>query len=132
MNHILRWVIVFGFMAMSLPGLSFAVEQLDKQTLETLIKGNTVEGRNLKWKTTYKMYFAPSGRFKRIDSLDTRYGGEWYVERDGMLRMVGRKEKYRTVKQRSDGGYDVYGVSGNLIWTMDKVIPGNPYNLKAE
>jgi hypothetical protein len=129
MNHISRRVIICGLLAMNLLGLSYAAEQLDKDTLETLIKGNTVEGRKIKWKTTYRMYFDPSGKFQRIDSLNNKEGGEWHVERDGKLRMTGRKEKYRTVKQRSDGGYDVYNRRGQVIWTMDKVSPGNPYNL---
>jgi len=128
MKHISLRVIVFSFLSMILPGLSLAGEQLDKHSLETLIKGNTIEGNNLKWKTTFRMYFDPTGRFKRKDSLGNKNGGEWFIEQNGSLRMIGRKEKYRTVKQRSDGGYDVYGVSGNLIWTMDKIIPGNPYN----
>jgi len=129
MNHISRWAIVCGFLAMNLVGLSFAGDELDKATLETLIKGNTAEGKRIKWETTYKMYFDPSGKFKRIDSLNNKEGGEWHVESDGTLRMVGRKEKYRTVKQRGDGGYDVYNVRGQVIWTMDKVTPGDPYNL---
>lgn len=130
MNHISRWVIIFGFLVITLPAMSIAAEQLDQQALETLIKGNTAEGKLVKWKTTYKMYFDPSGRFKRLDSLDNKMGGEWHVEKDGTLRMVGRKEKYRTVKQRADGGHDVYGVNGKLVWTMDKLTPGNPYKLK--
>ena len=129
MNHISRWAIVCSFLAMNLLGLSFAGEQLDKNTLETLIKGNTVEGKLIKWETTYKMYFAPSGTFRRIDSLNNKTGGEWYVESDGTLHMIGRKEKYRMVKQRSDGGYDVYSPRDQVIWTFEKVSPGNPYNL---
>ena len=129
MNHISRWAIVCGLLAMNLLGLSFAGEQLDKGTLETLVKGNTVEGKKIKWKTTYKMYFDPSGKFARTDSLNNKEGGEWQIESDGTLRMIGRKENNRTVKQRSDGGYDVYNARGQVIWTIDKVVQGNPYNL---
>ena len=43
--------------------------------------------------------------------------------------MSGRKDRYRTVKQRKDGGYDVYNKAGKVVWTMDKLVPGNPYNL---
>jgi hypothetical protein len=132
MYHISRWAIVCGLLAMAFLGQSFAAEQLDKGTLETLIKGNTVEGKKIKWKTTYKMYFDPSGKFWRIDSLDNKERGKWSVENDGTLRMTGRKERDRTVKQRSDGGYDVYNVRGQVIWTMDKVTPGNPYNLEPK
>lgn len=133
MNHILHWSIVFSLLAMNLSGLSFAAEQLDKATLETLIKGNSVEGKKIKWKTTYKMHFVPSGKYSRIDSLNNEERGEWRIESDGMLCMTGlrrEKERCRTVKQRSDGGYDVYNVRGQVIWTMDKVSPGNPFSLK--
>lgn len=133
MNHILRWSIVFSLLAMSLSGLSYAAEQLDNGALETLIKGNTVEGKRIKWKTTYKMYFDPAGRFTRIDSLNNEERGEWRIETDGTLCMIGHRrerEKCRTVKQRNDGGYDVYNVRGQVIWTMDKVSPGNPFSLK--
>jgi hypothetical protein len=115
---------------MSLPGLSFAEEKISKDTLETLIKGNSVEGKKINWDTTYKMYLDPAGKFRRIDSLGNKDSGEWYVASDGMLCITGRKkEKCRTVKQRSDGGYDVYNKMDEVIWTMDKVSPGNSYNL---
>ncbi|MEJ2657248.1 MAG: hypothetical protein P8012_08615 [Desulfobacterales bacterium] len=129
MNHIWRWAIVCGFLAMNISGPSFADVRLDKSALETLIKGNTVEGRNIKWKTTYRMYFDPTGRFWRIDSRYNKEKGEWHVEKNGTLRMSGRKVNYRKVKQRSGGGYDVYGDRGTVIWTIDKVTPGNPYHL---
>jgi len=131
MNHISRWTIVCGFLAMNLLGLSFAGEQVEKGALETLIKGNTVEGKKIKWKTTYKMYFDSSGKFSRIDSLNNKESGEWSVECDGTLCLSKNvhKEKCRTVKQRSDGGHDVYNVRRQVIWTMDKVTSGNPYNL---
>lgn len=133
MNPILRWSIVFSLLAMNFSGLSFAAEQLDKATLETLIKGNSVEGKKIRWKTTYKMHFDPSGKFSRIDSLNNEERGAWRIESDGALCMTGlrrEKERCRTVKQRSDGGYDVYNVRGQVIWTMDKVSPGNPFSLK--
>lgn len=125
----LRTSISIGLLLMILIGWAYADEQLDKEALETLIKGNTVEGKIIKWKSTYKMYFDPSGKFRRIDSLNNKEGGDWYVEDDGKLIMIGRKKKYRSIRQHSDGGYDVYNPSGQVIWTMDKVIPGNPYDL---
>ena len=129
MNRILHWSIIFGFLFMNLLGLSFAGEQLGKDNLETLIKGNSVEGKKIKWKTTYKTYFDPSGKFKRIDSLNNKESGEWRVESDGKLCMIGRKENCFTVKQRSDGGYDVHNTVDEVTWTIDKVFPGNQYNL---
>jgi len=129
MNRNMHINLIIGFLLMSLFGWAYADDQLDKATLETVIKGNTVEGKKIKWKTTYKMYFDPSGKYRRIDSLNNKEGGDWRVEKDGKLTMIGRKEKHRIVKQRGDGGYDVYNTSGQVVWTMDKVIPGNPYEL---
>lgn len=129
MNNVSRWAIVCGLLAMNLVALSFAGEKLDKDTLETLIKGNTVEGKKIKWKSTYKMYLDPSGEFRRIDSNNNNEGGVWRVESDGTLCMTGRKENCRAIKQRSDGGYDVYSDRGQVVWTMDKFSPGDPYNL---
>ena len=85
-------------------GLALANEPLGKEALETAIKGNTVEGRFLKWKTTFKMYYDPSGKFRRIDSLNNKEGGSWSIDAKGVLLMSGRKDRYRTVKQRDDGG----------------------------
>jgi len=129
MRHISHWSIVCGLLAMNFLSLSYAGGQLDKDTLETLINGNTVEGKWVKWGTTYKMYFDPSGNYKRIDSLDNKTGAKWFVDSDGTLRLVGRKDRYRTVKQRGDGGYDVYSPGGELLWTMDKFSSGDIYKL---
>ena len=129
MNYILRWSILFIFLAINAIGVAVADEKLDKATLETLIKGNSAEGKNLVWNITYKMYFDPTGRFRRIDSRGNREGGDWEIEKDGTLFMMGNKNRRRTVKQRSDGGYNVYNRRGDIIWTMEKVTPGNAYNL---
>jgi len=132
MNNTSRSILVFTFLALIFPGLSLSGEQLNKDSLEKLIKGNSAEGKKITWNTTYKMYFDPSGKFSRIDSLNNKEGGEWKVENDGTLVMSGRKEKRRTVSQRSDGGYDVHNRAGDVIWTMDKITSGNPYNLVPE
>jgi hypothetical protein len=118
--------------AMTLPALALADEQLDQAAVENLISSNTVEGKKLKWGTTYRTYFDPSGKFHRIDSLNNKEGGEWYIQDNGRLCMVGRKERCRIIKQRNDGGYDVFNRQGQQIWTIDKVIPGYPYDLKPK
>ncbi len=123
-------IMLSGLLALSLSGGVLADGQLDKETLETLIKGNTIEGMILKWKSSYKTYFDPSGKYGRIDSKNNKEGGVWKVEKDGSLTMVGRKEKRRIIKQRDDGGYDVYNHKGQVTWTIDKITPGNPYNLE--
>ena len=129
MSYILRWAIICCFLAMNLLGQSFAGDQLDKGTLEKLIKGNTIEGKRITQKTTYKMYFEPTGEFTRIDSRKNEVGGEWYIESDGTFCTIVNKRKCRAVKQRDDGGYDVYNASGVLVWTMDNVFPGDVYSL---
>jgi hypothetical protein len=129
MRQYLGRLIIYGVILIASSGLVFANDQLDKEALETLIKGNTIEGTKIKWKSTYKTYFDETGKFKRIDSKNNEEGGAWKVEGNGMLVMTGRKEKKRIVKQREDGGYDVYNQRGQVIWTIDKVTSGNPYNL---
>ena len=130
MKHISRLAIICGFLAINLLGVSFAGEPLGKDALETLIKGNTIEGKKVKWDTTYKMYFDASGKFIRTDSLNNKDRGEWRIESDGSLCIIRGKEKCRIIKQRSDGGgYDLYNLLGKLLLTIDKVSPGNPYNL---
>jgi len=129
MKHLKYVAIIFGFFAMSLTGLSFAGEHLDKDTLETLIKGNTVEGVRVAWKTSYKMYFDSSGKFKRIDSNNTTDKGEWEVKKDGSLCIIKGKTKCRWANKRSDGGYEVTNLLDKLLWTITKVSPGDPYGL---
>lgn len=128
MSFFIRTV-CYCIILIALPAWAQADEQIDQESLEKLLTGNTVEGRKIKWDTTYRMYFDPSGRFRRIDSLNNKEGGEWRVESNGRLCMVGRKEHCRTIRQRKDGGLDAYNMQGQLVWTMDKVIPGNPYEL---
>ncbi|KPK38336.1 MAG: hypothetical protein AMJ69_08675 [Gammaproteobacteria bacterium SG8_47] len=111
-------------------GLILADKPVEKEAFEAAIKGNTVEGRKINWETTYQMYFDPSGKYFRLDSLNNRENGNWSVDKNGDLVMEGRKKpQYRTVKQRDDGGYDIYGNRGEVIWTIDKILPGDPHGL---
>ena len=129
MRHVSYVAIICCFLAMNLLGLSFAGEHVDKDTLNTLIKGNTVEGIRVAWKTSYKMYFDSSGKFNRIDSNNSKDKGEWEVKKDGSLCIIKGKEKCRWVKQRSDGGYEITNLLDKLLWTITKVSPGDPYGL---
>ena len=128
-----RWMV---FVVLSIPVLSLSVNaagEMDKASLEKLLSGNTVEGSRIKWKTTYKMHLDSAGTYSRIDSLNNKERGTWKVMKDGTLMMTGRKkgkEQERTVKQRTDGAYEVYNARGMVIWTIDKVTPGNPYQLQ--
>lgn len=131
MMQLARVLSILALLSLTLgTGLAHADEQLGKEALETLIKGNTVEGTKLNWKTTYKMYFDPNGRFTRIDSLNNKEKGAWSIDEKGILLMSGRKNNYRIVKKRSDGGHDLCDKTGKPLLTMDKVVPGNPYNLQ--
>lgn len=129
MKHVARYAVVCGLLSMSVSYSSFAGEKVSSDSLESALKGNTVEGRKLKWKTTYKMYLDPSGRMGRVDSLDNVEAGEWRVDSDGALCIQVRKNRCRVVEQRDDGGYDVFNQRGQKIWTMDTISPGNPYGL---
>ena len=134
MKRLLQWITVVSIFMIPLNSL-LAATSVDKATLEQLIKGNTIEGSLVKWKTTYKTYFDPSGKFSRVDSLNNVERGTWVVSDDGRLLMTGfkkGKEKDREVKKRDDGVYEVYSDRGEVIWTIEKVSPGNPYDLKLK
>ena len=130
MKHVTYVAIICGFLAMNISGLSFAKEHLDANTLVTLIKGNTVEGVKVKWKTTYKTYFDSTGKYRRIDSNNNRDKGEWEIKKDGSLCMTGGKgTKCRWVNKRNEDSYEVTNLLDKLIWTITKVSPGDPYGL---
>lgn len=64
--------------------------------LKTLLSGNTVEGKYIKWKTTHKMYFEATGKLRRIDSLNNKEKGEWYIDDSGNLCISVKKYGQRS------------------------------------
>ncbi len=112
------------------PGILFAEEAVDGETIKKVLAGNTVEGKLVKWGTTFKMYFTENGYFKRVDSLNNKESGEWEINSQSKLCILLNKKRCRIVKKRDDGGYNVYSNAGELKMTFDKVLPGDPHNLK--
>ena len=119
-------IVMIGFMG--LYHTAIAETQTSGEDLKTLLSGNTVEGRYIKWETTHKMYFEATGKIRRIDSLNNKQSGEWYVNSLNELCVEVRKHRCNQVMKRDDGGYNVYR-KGALKFTFDKIVPGNPYNL---
>jgi len=122
-------IILVGLIGLGTAPSESAETRVSGDELQTLLSGNTGEGKFIKWETTHKTYFEATGKFRRIDSLNNKQKGEWYINKSGELCMVGKhKENCNVVMKREDGGYNLY-VSNNLNWTIDKIVPGNPNNL---
>lgn len=101
--------------------------QVTGEELKTLLSGNTAEGKYIKWETTHKMFFDASGEIRRTDSLNNKEKGYWRIDKDELCIKV-RKERCNQVMKREDGGYNVMRI-GEVKFTFDKILPGNPYNL---
>lgn len=130
MERLFSLFVLATVLAIGPSGLVLADKPIDRDTFEAAIRGNTVEGRKIQWDTTYKMYFEPSGKYFRIDSLNNKEKGKWSVAKNGDLVMEGRKKpKSRAVTQRDDGGYDIHNDRDQVIWTIDKIVPGDPHGL---
>ena len=130
MKRVLNLFVLASILTVAPSGLVLADKPIDKDAFEAAIKGNTVEGRKIKWETTYKMYLEPSGKYFRVDSLNNKENGKWSMAKNGDLVIEGRKgSKSRAVTQRDDGGYDIHNDRDQVIWTIDKIVPGDPHGL---
>ena len=126
-----RLIISFSAVMIGLLGLfhiAIAETRVSSEELKTLLSGNTVEGRYIKWGTTHKMYFEATGKMRRIDSLNNEEKGAWSVNKNDELCVEVRKERCNEVMKRDDGGYNIYR-RGTHKFTFDKILPGNPHNL---
>ena len=103
---------------------------LDQKAAEQLLKGNTAEGVQPKYKRAFKIYFDPSGTYRRLDDLNNRESGSWNVDKRGYLCMslVSGTEKCRSIESIGDGAY-ILKYEGKKSHKLKKIIPGNPNNL---
>lgn len=116
-----------GLAAVPQPGTA-AETRLKSAEIKTLLTGNTAEGKYIKWKTTHKMFFDASGKIRRTDSRNNNEKGSWSVNDQDELCINVRKRRCNEVMKRDDGGYNVYR-NKRLLFTFDKILPGNPYKL---
>jgi len=121
--------ITLGLFAVLFTDMLRAETRVDKQQLQELITGKTLEGKWIMWNTTYKMYLDPSGKFKRIYGDDKKEEGEWWINNKGKLCFRIEDKACRRVKQRDDGGYNLYNKQKELKQTIDKISAGNIFNL---
>ena len=131
------YVVTYCLLSLLVMGLSHAEEKIvaEEKTeitdLRLIITGNTVEGKIVKSHTSYKMYFHPSGKLVRHDSKANVEKGSWRVSNKTDLCLTFAAEKCFTVKKRGDGEFDLYSANEELIFTIDKVILGNPNKYDA-
>jgi len=130
-------VVIFCLLSFLVVGLSHAEERpgAEEKTeitdLRLIITGNTVEGKIVKSHTNYKMYFHPSGKLVRHDSKANVEKGGWRISNKTDLCITFAAEKCFTVKKRGDGEFDLYSPDEELVFTIDKVILGNPNKYDA-
>ena len=118
-------IIMFGLIGSC--HVAIAETKVSGEEITTLLSGNTVEGKFIMWNTTYKAYFEATGKLRRIDSLNNKESGEWFIESD-KLCIKTRKKRCGNIMKRDDGGYNAYR-AGNFKYTFDKIVPGNPHIL---
>lgn len=124
-------LIMFALITTGLVGFgstAMAETKISGDEIKMLLSGNTAEGKYIKWKTTHKMYFEATGKLRRIDSLNNKEIGEWYINKSGQLCFIVRKDRCNDVMKRDDDGYNIYR-RGTFKFTFDKILPGNPHNL---
>jgi len=115
-------------------GLIFAAavadpKGLSKEEAESLIKGNTAEGSNVKWKKTMIWYFEPYGRIHKVDQFGNKGKARWSINAKGELCNQDKhmnEEDCAPIIPRADGGYDI---PYQGAWKWDKIVPGNPHGL---
>lgn len=125
-NSILAGAILF---ILALTNITFAGPQaLNKDEVEKLIKGNTVEGVDTKWNKKMIWFFNESGKLKKLDDRGQKAKADWNIDSRGYLCITekGKKlEKCEQVFPHEGGGYAVPGRN----WQWDKITAGNPNKL---
>ncbi|MEJ2362447.1 MAG: hypothetical protein P8Z75_13715 [Gammaproteobacteria bacterium] len=108
-----------------------APKALNHDEAVKLIKGNTAEGKNVKWNKSMLWYFADSGELRKLDAHGNKGKASWNINEKGELCYQDKhmnQEKCAAILPQEDGKYAVpIGNGGGWIW--DKIVPGNPHNL---
>jgi hypothetical protein len=127
-------------------------DALDGKEIRRLVSGNTIEGHFTKAREVkdyltisiqFKDYFGADGEFvEKSSSPSAGSGGAGHVAahgswttKKGKLCMQFRdarnnKKRCRKVIPMDEGKYGLYSGKGKLIRTWDRVVPGNPHELK--
>ena len=125
------YVTTYCLLSLLVMSFSYAEEKIEQTDLRLTFTGNTVEGKIIKSNTSYKLYFHPSGKLVRHNSKATVEKGNWRISKKDDLCIKFAAEKCHTVKKQGDGEFDLYGPNGELIFTINKVILGNPNKYDA-
>lgn len=120
-QYIVNLLIVLSLLVTS---VVHAAEALNKDSVESLVTGQKIEGRNVVWKKGMKWNFRPSGELKKRDEYGNKGKGTWYVNDEGKLCSEFKhvKERCLTVVPRDDGGYDLFSDKKELEWTFDRFL----------
>ena len=121
-------IVAIGF-ALTVTAPVYA-EFLDKATVEKLFHGNTLEGEDFKFKRKIKVFFDPGGNYKKVDDLNNKDTGHWYVEADGKLCLgLTAGANCRQVQPGKQEGFYLLIKDGKKSVRISKIHPGNPFNL---
>ena len=126
-----RYIIFTSFLSLCFLsiGNTYAEEKLNYEEALEIFSGNTIEGKITNFDVDYKMYLDSSGSFVRI-FRGTTDKGNWRIKKNGRFCIELGQEKCRKVKKRDDGGYNAYNRFGDLKFTINKVLRGNPHKLQ--
>lgn len=124
-----RGLFVFTALTMFLlSGLAMGAETLNREQVETLLKGNTAEGVNTQWDKKMIWYFQEGGTLRKQKANGKRGKAEWSIDKDGQLCYQDKhmdEANCEPVIRRDDGKYDANAGK----WRFDKVLPGNAHSL---
>ena len=109
---------------------SHAGENVSFNDMKITFTGNTVEGKLIKRDVRYRMYLHPSGSLIRLDSKGLSEKGLWHINKKNELCMSFSSQRCYRVSQRGEDEFDLHEQSGELAFTVDSVILGNPDKLK--
>lgn len=132
--HLVNCCLLCVFMSgSSLAEDTVQTEEINKPLeLRVVVNGNTVEGKDVKSHNTYTAYFHPSGRLARQAAKQKLERGSWRVAEGEKLCVTTAAEECYDVRRRGEGEYDLITPQGELIFTIDRVILGNPNKFDAK